>query len=197
MVYHIPHGFTPTVKKHGNSKIDVPFHPTWPSTKQKIKEECITRGPKSTVAVVSATAGGVLKASAPGQLPRNEKQVTNFKAKLVVQSRASRFPHLSLDAAADDLFVVMQQAYTEDTSKKFVRAVNAAPEPAIVVAAESQLQNLARFCTSSFEFSVLTDCVRFMLRLVPSNAKGGVSRTVMLSVHWAMPRARRYSRSGY
>jgi len=85
----------------------------------------------------------VLQASAPGQLPRKEKQVTNFKAKSVVQSRASRFPQLSLDAAADDLFVVMQQVYTEDTSKKFVRAVNTAPEPAIVVATESQLQNLA------------------------------------------------------
>lgn len=118
------------------------IHPTWPSTKQKIQEECITRGPKSTVPVVSATTGGVLKASAPGQLPRKEKQVTNFKAKSVVQSRASRFPQLSLVAAADDLFVVMQQVYTEDTSK-FVCSVNAAPEPAVIVATESQLQNLA------------------------------------------------------
>ena len=84
------------------------------------------------------------------------EQISNFKTKLAVQSHASAFPHLSLDAAADDLFVVMQQAYTEDASKKFVRAVNAAPEPAVVVATELQLQDLARFCTSSFEFSILT-----------------------------------------
>lgn len=75
----------------------------------------------------SEIAGGVLKVSAPGQLPWNEKQVTNLKAKLVVQSRASSFPQLSLDAAADDLCVVMQQAYAEDTSKMFVCAVNATP----------------------------------------------------------------------
>ena len=50
-------------------------------------------------------------------LARNEKQISNFKA----QSHASAFPHLSLDAAADDLFIVMQQAYTEDASKKFVQ----------------------------------------------------------------------------
>ena len=34
--------------------------------------------------------------------------------------------------------------------------MNAAPEPAVVVATEHQLQDLARFCTSSFEFSILT-----------------------------------------
>ena len=163
MVYHIPHGFTPTLKKHGNSKGDVPFHPTWLSTKLKIKEECVAHGPKSTIADVSAKAGGVLKASAPGQLPRNEKQISNFKAKLAVQSRASAFPHLSLDAAADDLFIVMQQAYTEDASKKFVRALNAPPKPAVVVATEHQLQDLARFCTSSFEFSILTADPTFCL----------------------------------
>ena len=50
----------------------------------------------------------------------------------------------------------MQQGYTEDNSRKFVHVVNAAPEPAVVVATKLQLQDLARFCTSSFEFSILT-----------------------------------------
>ena len=63
---------------------------------------------------------------------------------------------MSRDAAADNLFVVMQQAFTEDPSKKFVRAANAAPEPAVVVASDSQLNDLVRFCTSPFEFSALT-----------------------------------------
>lgn len=39
---------------------------------------------------------------------------------------------MSRDAAADNLFVVMQQAFTEDPSKKFVQAVNAIPVPAVV-----------------------------------------------------------------
>ena len=122
-----------------------------PCCNQRTHSKCL--GPSQAV---SAKAGGVLKASAPGQLPQNEKQISNFKTKLAVQSRASAFPHLSLDAAADDLFVVMQQAYTEDASKKFVRAVYAAPEPAVVVATELQLQDLAHFCTSLFELSILT-----------------------------------------
>ena len=105
---------------------------------------------------ISNATGGIIKASAPGTLPRDEKQISNFKGKERVNSRILPVVGMSRDAAADNLFVVMQQAFTGDPSKKFVRAVNAAPEPAVVVATDSQLNDLARFCTSSFEFSVLT-----------------------------------------
>ena len=44
-----------------------------------------------------------------------------------------------LGVAADNLFVVTQQAYFDDPAHKFVHAVNAAPEPAIVLATDSQL----------------------------------------------------------
>ena len=37
-----------------------------------------------------------------------------------------------------------------------MRSVNAAPEPAIVVAADMQLQDLIRFCTSANVYSPLT-----------------------------------------
>ena len=143
--------FVPSVKSHGNSKQDTPFHPTWPSMKQEIAK-CELSSPKHTVATLSANVGGVLKASAPGQLPRNEKQVSYFKPKV----KRDSIPGICRDAAADDLFVMMQKAaYTDDSGTKFVRAVNAAPEPAIVLATDRQL-NDARFCTSSFEFSPLT-----------------------------------------
>lgn len=65
-------------------------------------------------------------------------------------------PGVSRDVATNDLFMIMQKAYTEDPMKKFVRAVNAAPEPAVVVSTDHQLQDLARFCTNTFEFSPLT-----------------------------------------
>ena len=156
VVYHLPKGFVPTMKCHGNSKTSTPFHPTWSTTKFKIKEKCTTsEGPKHIVSSISHALGGIIKASAPGLLPRDEKQVSNFKGKKIIDSR--KLPvAVSRDAAADNLFVVMQQAFTEDPSKKFVRAVNAAPEPAVVVASDSQLNDLVRFCTSPFEFSVLT-----------------------------------------
>ena len=155
-MYRIPPGFTPSVKVHGNSKAATPFYPTWPSTKERIKQECLEKGPESTLSTISYEAGGIVGASAPGLLPRNEKQVSNFKRKLSFHSRISKTAGLSRDAAADELFVVMQQAYSDDPSHRFVRAVNAAPEPAIVLATNSQLRDLARFCTSRFEFSVLT-----------------------------------------
>ena len=50
----------------------------------------------------------------------------------------------------------MQKAYSEDPSNRFVRAVNAASEPAIVVSTDRQLQDLSKFCCNSFEFSPLT-----------------------------------------
>ena len=96
----------------------------------------------------------MLTASAPGQLPRDEKQVTNFRSRVSAEHRVSNCPPgVSRDAAADDLFMIMQKAFTEDPSKKFVRAVNAAPEPAVVVSTDRQLQDLARFCTNTFKFS--------------------------------------------
>ena len=143
-------------KPHGNSTIKKePFHPTWSSTKQQIKQKCVDTGPKQVVASVSAVAGGVLRASAPGQLPRDEKQVTNFKAREGLASRQCA-TNVGKDAAADDLFLVMQKAYSEDPSNRFVRAVNVAPEPAIVVSTDGQLQDLSKFCCNSFEFCPLT-----------------------------------------
>lgn len=77
--YRLSAGFTPVLSSHGNAKEYSPFHPTWPSTLKRVKEESISSGPKETVERVSSEMGGVLGASAPGQLPRNERRVTNQK----------------------------------------------------------------------------------------------------------------------
>ena len=69
--------------------MSAPFHPTWCSTKNHIKRVCAAEGPKSVVASLSAEVGVVLEASAPGQLPRDEKQVTNYKARVTVEQRQS------------------------------------------------------------------------------------------------------------
>ena len=82
------------------------------------KLERSTHGPKHVVTSVSAVArGGYLHPlpQAPG-----EKQAINFKSKMALDSRLSSLPGASCDAAADELFPVMQRAYTEDPSHKFV-----------------------------------------------------------------------------
>ena len=86
--YHIPPEIIPEIKSHGNSKSNQPFFPTWPSTKQLIKQESEHGGPKEMVAKVSAQVGGILKAMCSGQLPRNEWQVmylSKGKPKQVLQ----------------------------------------------------------------------------------------------------------------
>ena len=74
-----PPAFIPKIASHGNSKDKKPFYPTWPSTIDEIKKKCFTHGPKEMVEHLSSAVGAVLSASAPGELPRNEKQVTNLR----------------------------------------------------------------------------------------------------------------------
>ena len=97
-------------------------------------------GPENTVLLITAEQGGILSASTSGKLARDAKQVSNFKWKLSFQHKD---PENHLGAAADDLFVLMQQAYSGDSAHKFVRAVNPAPEPAILLATDFQLRDLA------------------------------------------------------
>ena len=87
-MYHIPEGFIPTLSSHGNSKSGKPFYPTWPSTLTNVKKECGTQGPKATVEHLSSIAGGVLGASAQGELPRDEKQVTNMKKRKKIADKS-------------------------------------------------------------------------------------------------------------
>jgi len=113
---------------------------------------CVQNNPKSVVHSVSHTAGGVINAKPPRQLPGDEKQTSNFKNK---EKQINVFG-VSKEATAGNLFVVIQQAYSEDPSNKFVSAVNAAPEPAVVFATDDQLNDIVCFCTSSYDFCILT-----------------------------------------
>ena len=70
------------VYTHGNSSEKKPFFPTWCSTMVKIKEESSNKGPREIVEVVSRQAGGIVGAIAPGQLPRDEKQISNVKRRI-------------------------------------------------------------------------------------------------------------------
>lgn len=109
----------------------------------------MTGKPKGTVEKISSEVGGMLCATASGQLPRNEMQVSNQRKKQKLDFGGST-------SASDDLFAIMQTAHTQDLSKKFVRDIKTSPEPAIVLAENQQLQDLVHFGTSSSEFSIMT-----------------------------------------
>ena len=78
----MPPLFKPIVRPYGNSKSNKPFYPTWPSTLKMVKGELEASGPKDIMSSVSRKVGGVMGAAAPGQLPRDETQISNAKRTL-------------------------------------------------------------------------------------------------------------------
>lgn len=144
VVYHMPSNFIPTVVSHGNSKSKAPFFPTWPSTMKRIKKEAEKIGPKAVVSEISSKVGGVLEAKAPGQLPRDENQVSNVKRSITCQ-----------ESKGDELYYMMQQAKVNNS---FVQHIKTTPDPAIVLANDRQLDDLVRFCAPSvgIEISILS-----------------------------------------
>ena len=134
--------------------VNRPSHsiPTLPSTMQKMREECKSgSGPKKVVSDVSAQVGGVIAASDSCEIPRNEQQVAKLKVRMKSSSAGT-----NLCAPSDELGIIMQQAFMEDTSNQFIREVKCLREPAVIVATERQLNNLIKFCTPSSNFSIMT-----------------------------------------
>ena len=152
VVYYMPKGFTPKVVAHGNSKTNSPFLATLPSTSKAIKEKCSHLGPKAVVASVESSTGGILDACYPGELPRNELQVSNYKRR--VATRVDQGP--SLQSESNELYTIMLQAHLEDGDHKFIRDVKAYPDPAVFLATDQQMHDLERFCCNPAEFSILT-----------------------------------------
>lgn len=109
-----------------------------------LKQELQKSGPKQVISSISTKAGGVLGAMGPGQLPRNEMQISNAKRGIVIQENKG-----------DELYVMMQQAKADDS---FIRDIKISPDPAILLADDQQLDDLLRFCATSSgtESSILT-----------------------------------------
>ena len=113
-----------------------------------IKSECMKAGPKQVLQDVSAKVGGMLHSVFPGQLPRSKRQITNIKKKKKSKGRCG--------TNCDELFVVMLKAHADDQSSKFIQAIRAAPDSAIVLSSECQTNDMIRFCTGPSKFCILT-----------------------------------------
>ena len=153
MVYYVPENLKMKVMPHGNSKSGQPFFSTLPSTMNMIKRKCKGSGPKEVVGGVCAQLGGVLEVSDVCELPRDEQQVSQVKQRLKQKSNLSTY---GVSHSNDEIAVVMQKAYMEDSSKLFIREMKTLREPAIIVVYDRQLHDLIRFCTNPYEFSILT-----------------------------------------
>ena len=58
------------------------------------------------------STGGILDASYPGQLPRNEQQISNFKRRVPISTGQK----LSGQCESNELYSIMLQAHLEDGS---------------------------------------------------------------------------------
>ena len=89
------------------------------------------------------------------ELPRDKHQVSGFKKRLKSGTlRLSGSARMCMEV--NELYTVMLQAHLEDTDKKCTWDINTYPEPAILLADDCQVNDLARFCCDPFEFCVLT-----------------------------------------
>lgn len=141
MVYYLHDGFQPNIAPHGNSKSCKPFYPTLPSTLEAVRRGEAS-GAKEILSDISAKVGGVLFGSDPCSLPRNEQQVYDVK-------RRQKKVTYGTPAGVDKLGAVMQRAYLED-HKNILR------EPAVILALDRQLDDLAKFCTDTTKFGITT-----------------------------------------
>ena len=104
------------------------------------------------VSDIDNSAGGIIDATYPGQLPRNKQQISNFKR----QTPVSTDQKLSCQTKSNELYSIMLQTYLEEGSEKCIRDVKVYPEPAIALASDQQLLDLERFCCDSSHYCILT-----------------------------------------
>ena len=124
---------------HGNAHSGVPYVRTMPSMMCKLKEKAKGSTPKRALKFLSTEAGGILEASSAGSLPRNRQQVKDARRK-----NTSRQDF-------DPLYAVMymcKEAEGKKCKDAFVRMVNAAPFPMMLLAFDYTLDDLVRFCTA-------------------------------------------------
>ena len=135
-----------TVKQHGRSKRDVgrPFKQTAFSVRETLKQRTLSVPPSAALSAQLCESGGMAVARAAASVPRNYKQAENFRS----LSRKERKEYSLW--SKDVLSSMMQQCKlsAEVDGKPFVRRVQGAPEPLLLLATEKSLQDLERFCCS-------------------------------------------------
>ena len=108
----------------------------------KLKTVSSEKTPKRAINFTYDEQGGILQASSAGSLPRCRQQVKDMRRKTQQD---------------DPLFSVMFMCKSEEGKGKdpFVRLVNAAPFPMMVLTHNYSLCDINRFCTNKDKFSVL------------------------------------------
>jgi len=139
----------------GNSKKKGAFQRTKLSTLKLIKASVAeNKRPLKVLKEVENSQGGVMEAKLSCDLPRDRRQVYNFKSAHEAKHQKSSIP--TGIPRSDTLAHVMRECKeSSSTGEAFIRSVQAASEPMCVLATNQQLSDLQSFSTVSLS-SVLS-----------------------------------------
>lgn len=143
------------ITKHGNSlKNKGHFKRTKASTIAMLKKGLDKHQPVKVLQEVVNLKGGVVGASSSCDLPRDRRQLYNLKhSTKLKESKHNSGCSLPLK---DVLAEVTQMCKDNEGSEhKFIRSIEAAPEPMCVLSTDQQLLDLERFCTKE-EFGIIS-----------------------------------------
>ena len=96
------------------------------------------------ISSVTNQTGGIINSKRVGDIPRNRRQIYNTKN-----------PHDDDHDALLSVMAMCKQSMDKD-EEPFVRIVTSAPEPMSIMCTNSQLNDMERFCTDPYMFSVFS-----------------------------------------
>ena len=133
------------IAPHGNARYGQSYVRTMPSVMCKLKKEAKKKTPRRALQFVSHEAGGIMEATSAGALPRSRQQVKDIRRNFTSKQDY------------DPLYSVMYMCKEGQGAggDNFIRMVNAAPFPMMLIAFDYTLDDLVRFCTSPTCFSIL------------------------------------------
>lgn len=136
------------VKSHGNAKDKKkPFFPTKKTVIEGIRSQQTRKEtPKETLQHFTRDAGGVLGANSSGSIPHSRQQIYD--------ARRLPKPTSSVVCATQDSFADCLRA-SKEQEKDFIRPCQAHPEELYVLYDDRQINDLAQFCTSLIQSSLM------------------------------------------
>ena len=141
------------IKAHSNSKQTAPYRRTQDSTFKAIETKVVVEKPRRVFQSVAESSGdGLLKGTQPSAWPRDMAQIYNIK-----KQQTKKHTSEGSVCSNDPYFALILQCKEDETNPEtsFVRRVTAAPEPTALLAFESQLSDIKKFCTDPRKFSIL------------------------------------------
>lgn len=135
------------VLPHGNNKkaLASGYVRTKKSVVEALKEVSVTKKPKQAFHQVDEERGGILKAKAESDLPRNREQAQNQRRRL-----------LKADKEIDSVLLVLMNSKRQQLGNResaFIREVTG-PDLRTVLGFDWQLRDMVRFCTNPAKFAV-------------------------------------------